>query len=349
MSRGNRNRRSQAEEEAGSDSDSDNEGVMPIPDLIQKWVPEDSDSESESESGSAGRPGRYNRNGIQRQIPRQLNIDTDSDASSKHYTNNDDESSSELDSDSDVEFVTKPNNGDTNLDIIQQQQLKIRQLESEVNRLNRALQCPQSIYEISTINESSILYCGLGYAGFDKDRQARVGKDRNETRFLAHYGVRPSTLVPFYTDLMNKYPDANIKDFLMTVNWLKEYSVYEVLAGRWRCCEEYVGPTVKKYGRMMQSFKDEKIKLRFGSGRVLVGSLDCVTFTCTEMRLDPSSIWYDQKSNSCGVVSLSLHAMLFMNSFLIFCSSPFSEIRISFFSRRASPSMDQWSISSINT
>ena len=176
--------------------------------------------------------------------------------------------------------------------VIEQQRLEIKRLREELSRRRSQADL---IYEIPTITSSGLLFCGLGYAGFDQKRQENVKEATNVRRFVAFYGVPNTALTPLFIDVMDRYPDTIMKDLLMTVNWLKGYDTHEVLAGRWGYCEEYIAPRVKEYARKIQSFAKDKIRLPLDSRRKLVASLDTVTFLCTEMRLDPSSKWYDPK------------------------------------------------------
>jgi len=155
---------------------------------------------------------------------------------------------------------------------------------------------------IRTINESDVLYAGLSYVGFDLRRQQKVNLYRNVERFKAHYGVGPRTVVPFFGDLRDKFPEIIFKDSLLTMNWLKAYDVQPVLAGRWGYCEEYIGAKVKECGKQMQSLKDTKIRFELDDDEIFF-SLDTVNYLVQEMRQDPSSKWYDHKSHSCGLVS----------------------------------------------
>jgi hypothetical protein len=187
--------------------------------------------------------------------------------------------------------------------IVEQQRLEIERLKAELAaaRLGRRFE-----YKIATITPPELLCCGLLYCGFERERQDNVNEKTNVGRFGKFFGVHHSTLAPLFVDIINKYPGVSVKNLLMTMNWFTLYDVYEVLAGRWGNCEDYIGPKVKECGKMYQSFFKEKIKLRFhlmDRRRVIVGSLDTCTFVCQEFRLDPSSEWYDPKSHSSGLVS----------------------------------------------
>ena len=229
--------------------------------------------------------------------------DSDSDQEYRENGSSSDESSDEESSDEDndgtdeVDSDDESKYGDDLSDLkrtIEQQRLEIRRLREALIRCETQPRL-HFVYEMPTIDPSSLLFCGLGLVGFDRQRQENVKLARNVKRFVAFYGVPPTSLAPFFNEIKNKYPDIIMKDLLMTVNWLKAYDTHEVLAGRWGYSEEYIAPRVKGYARKIQSFVKEKIRLVFDSRRKLVATLDTVTFLCTEMRLDPNSKWYDPK------------------------------------------------------
>ena len=129
--------------------------------------------------------------------------------------------------------------------------------------------------------------------------------DRNMKRFKSFYGPDPTTIVPLFKDLRDKYPSFKYKEGLITLNWLFLNDKHSVLGGRWQCCEETVGPLVKKYAKMIQSLKQKKIKWRFTCNtKRFKATVDCSNFITNEFRLSPSGQWFDHKSNSSGLVSL---------------------------------------------
>lgn len=76
------------------------------------------------------------------------------------------------------------------------------------------------------------------------------------------------------------------------------------MAGRWKHCEDYIGPKVKDYAKRIQSLKDLKIRFDgFDEKEEFWFSVDGVHFPTQEFRLDPSTKWFDFKSNSSGLVS----------------------------------------------
>ena len=159
-------------------------------------------------------------------------------------------------------------------------------------------------HEVTALTDVDLLFAGLSYAGFDRGRQNNVCINTNLKRFKAFFGVPPSTLVPMFSDLTDKYPKVRRKDLLMTMNWFTLYEVREVLAGRWGHCEDYIGPKVKECGAMIQSLMPLKIRFEFcDNHRKFLASYDTVNFCVEEFRLDPSAKWFDHKSHSSGLVS----------------------------------------------
>ena len=172
--------------------------------------------------------------------------------------------------------------------------------------------------EVQIFTDIDILSAGLSYAGFDAKRQGRVNLTRNMKRYKQFFGVDPSTAAPLFRDLRDNFPSFRYKDGLMTLNWLWLNDKQSVLSGRWGCCEEYIGPTVKTYAKMIQSLKKKKIKFVFTHGKRHIASIDCSNFTTNEFRQDSSGRWYDHKSNSSGLVSLGL---IFFSCLFLSCSS----------------------------
>lgn len=158
----------------------------------------------------------------------------------------------------------------------------------------------------AAVNPEDVLMVGLTYAGFDPSRLQRNNHGRKVRWFKSFYGVSPTTVAPYLQDMKDMYPRISFKDCLMTMNWLFLYDTYPVLSPRWKQCEEYIGDKVIEYGLMMAELGIKKIIFKLDDTRKLkLGrSLDCVTFMIQEMRLDPSSKWYDYKTHSCGLVSL---------------------------------------------
>ena len=85
------------------------------------------------------------------------------------------------------------------------------------------------------------------------------------------------------------------------MNWVALYDTYIVLSGRWKYCEEYIGSKVIEYGFKMAKVARGKIVFKVKDMIVLSRTLDCATFMAHEMRLDPSTMWFDYKTHSCGL------------------------------------------------
>lgn len=154
------------------------------------------------------------------------------------------------------------------------------------------------------LSDVDVLAVGLACVGFDAHRQSRVNEDRNIGRFKKFFGSHPLIISILLKDLRTDFPLLRNKDALMTLNWLYVNDTQSVLSGRWGCCEEYIGPTVRQYAKMIQSQKPKKIRFQFSHNQHHKASIDCSTFTTNEFRLDPSSRWFDVKSNSSGLVSI---------------------------------------------
>ena len=164
---------------------------------------------------------------------------------------------------------------------------------------------------LSVLTHSTILEAGLAYAGFGKERQERNNNSRKVVWFKSLYGVEPTTILPFFLDIKAEYPEICCKDCLMTMNWLYLYDTYPVLSGRWKYCEEYIGAKVIEYGKKMAVIARRKIVFELKDDVEIGRTVDCSTFKIHEMRLDPSSKWFDWK------VSLlrSICALSFLSSF----------------------------------
>ena len=135
----------------------------------------------------------------------------------------------------------------------------------------------------------------------------------NIERFKAFYGLEPSTLVPVFTDVKDKFPDATFHHLLITMNWLALYDKYLVLSGRWGLHHDTIGSLVWRYARMIQSFLNDKVGLHLvDMNTALPLTLDTVTFTVNEIRTEPDSKWYDHKSHSSGFVSREFLFMLLL-------------------------------------
>jgi hypothetical protein len=121
-------------------------------------------------------------------------------------------------------------------------------------------------------------------------------------RFKQFFGPEPPTIVALFKDLRDKHSMFKYKDGLLTLDWFYLNDKQSVLGGRWVYCEEYIGPTVKRYAKMIQSLKSKKIKFIFGHNKRLKASIDCSNFITNEFCKDPSGRWFDHKSNFSGLV-----------------------------------------------
>jgi hypothetical protein len=152
---------------------------------------------------------------------------------------------------------------------------------------------------------NDILRTGLVYAGFDLARQSENNEVRQIRWFKAFYGAAPVTIAAMFGDFRSHIKkDANVKEFLMALNWLFLYDTYPVLSGRWKFSEEFIAKSVANYVLSIKELSKMKIVFELKHASLALGrSVDCCNFMVQEMRLDPSSKWFDHKSNSCGLVS----------------------------------------------
>ena len=184
------------------------------------------------------------------------------------------------------------------------QKTRSRQSSKKRSSSTPPLAVPKTL--IPPLTKKDLLSVGLTHAGFDHSRQNNVNDATNIERFKAFYGLEPTTLVPAFTDVKNKFPEATFHHLLITMNWLTLYDKYLVLSGRWGYHPDTIGPLVWRYARMIQSFLNDKVGLHHVDMDTAIPlSLDTATFTVNEIRTDPNSRWYDHKSYSSGFVSLS--------------------------------------------
>ena len=177
------------------------------------------------------------------------------------------------------------------------------------------------------ITPATVLFSGLNYVGFDRKRQASARDDLNIRRFIAFYGAPPTALSPLFNDIRELFSlqCPSCEDLLMTCNWLKGYDVMHVLEGRWGYCEDYIRTRTNRCKAMLQALRRNKMKFEDSNNNsVIIGSLDTVSFTVQEFRLDPSSKWYDQKSHSAGLVSRVLVNYWSLNVCSYYCTVRYS-------------------------
>ena len=125
-----------------------------------------------------------------------------------------------------------------------------------------------------------MLSLGLSLVGFDRTCQNKVCTEKGLRTVQSFLWKAPThaTAIVFW-DLRSKFPDIQIKIFLMTMNWFTLYKPWPVLAGKWFFCEDCIVRKVKECGAMIASLMSTKIKFLFeNTNRVFVSSFDCVIF-----------------------------------------------------------------------
>ena len=154
-------------------------------------------------------------------------------------------------------------------------------------------------HEISpAVTPNDILLAGLLYAGYEPAKLQKNNSKRKIGWFKSFYGVEPTTVAPYFLDIKEKYPDIKYKDCLLTMNWAYLYDTQPVLSARWKYCEEYIADKVIAYGMKMAKVGMMKITYELKHKVKLGRTVDCSTFMCFEMRLDPSTEWFDYKTHS---------------------------------------------------
>ena len=156
--------------------------------------------------------------------------------------------------------------------------------------------------DIMVVAEDNVRTIGLIYVHYTLDRQ-NVSLSENDQRFIDHYGTPPAAVAAMINDLTKKYPDTQFKDVLMTLNWLKSYGLEREIAGGWGYgCLKDVRTKCRKYTKRLASLADDKIVFGgFEEGEDFLFGIDTVHFNTNEFRLDPSSKWYNFKSNCAGL------------------------------------------------
>lgn len=161
---------------------------------------------------------------------------------------------------------------------------------------------PRSIQIVTAVD---ILHYGLTCAKFTLKTQLNASDKLSNERFRSFYGVSPEAYAALHNDLNQQRSSENwitCRDLMMTGCWLKQYQVEHVMTGQWGPNEHLVGDITKRTTIMIRSMKEEKISIRnLNTKLILCYSLDGVNFIVYEPRHDPSSKWYDPKSNSAGL------------------------------------------------
>jgi hypothetical protein len=93
-----------------------------------------------------------------------------------------------------------------------------------------------------------------------------------------------------------------VKDFFLTMHFLKCYDVEEVMAGEWGYDEKTLRIKTRAYQRWIQVLAELKIVFGgFEGDEIFWCSVDGVHCMIFEPRKDPSSKWFSHKSNGAGL------------------------------------------------
>ena len=184
---------------------------------------------------------------------------------------------------------------------------------TRVDVMTNASEVAAALSAVADDNPSptEILMAGLFYVGYDQNRQTRNNLTRKTKWFKTFYGVEPATVADHFSELKSIDATVICKHYLLTMNWLYLYDSYPILSGRWNYSEEMIGRTVMRYGMLMATVGRRNIVFELEHNVALGRTVDCSTFMVQEMRLDPSARWFDFKTNSCGLVSISISIATF--------------------------------------
>ena len=113
-----------------------------------------------------------------------------------------------------------------------------------------------------------ILYRGLGIAGFDEDRIARVENPLNQWRFRSWFGSNSNVYARIWEDLLTteieeaRIPlNANPDYFLMALHFLKVYSTEEHRSGTFGIGERTVRKWTWYLVEKLSALKEQKVSL----------------------------------------------------------------------------------------
>jgi hypothetical protein len=68
------------------------------------------------------------------------------------------------------------------------------------------------------MTSADFLTDGLSFVGFNGKRQADASTKLNIKRYKAFYGEEPNVHAALFSDLWDKYPDAKVKEVMITLN-----------------------------------------------------------------------------------------------------------------------------------
>ena len=108
------------------------------------------------------------------------------------------------------------------------QKTRSRQNSKKRSSSTPPLAVPKTL--IPPLTKKDLLSAGLMHVGFDHSRQNNVKDATNIERFKAFYGLEPTTLVPVFTDVKDKFPEATFHHLLITMNWLSVLLIHHTLA-----------------------------------------------------------------------------------------------------------------------
>ena len=118
------------------------------------------------------------------------------------------------------------------------------------------------------LSADQMLDRGLLEAGHDSAPRRTLGQQERLRRFKAHYGKSPNVMALIWKDLQTTTIDQakidnadenELRKFLWTFNWFKEYSTESVLTGRTRWGDKTIQNNLKEITAKIRALKADKI------------------------------------------------------------------------------------------
>lgn len=138
-------------------------------------------------------------------------------------------------------------------------------------------------WDVSVLVPEEILVIGLKILGFSDKQIARPKTpQKNNQRFVAHFGVMPHVLAQVWEDLqmqpefndMIKPVHRDFEVFLMAVHFLKRYQTEEEREGTWNISIRKLRDTTWQYVELIQKPKSKKIVWVHEDRDIWVGTVD---------------------------------------------------------------------------
>ena len=111
---------------------------------------------------------------------------------------------------------------------------------------------------------NSVLIFGLNLAGFSVQRIQNTDEKTNLDRFVAFYGVSPSTCSNTFDGICamcretERKPPKRFDMFLMCLCWMKTHATERTLAGTFNVIKKTVSKWLKSFSSFIQALKEKR-------------------------------------------------------------------------------------------